>query len=113
MSRSCGLRDKGIIYVVIFLKQKVTTTGAKIRRYKQRNLQYHQNNLFKNNQKQFYTELDGKLNEQTEAPDPTGTPEFWSQLWAKPMEHNRDDEWLKIGKDKLRAYQDRKMLPSQ
>ena len=30
MNRSYGLRDKGIIHVVNFLKQKVTTAGAKI-----------------------------------------------------------------------------------
>ena len=102
MNRNYGLRDKGIIQVVNFLKQKITTAGAKIRRYNQRNLQYHQNKLFRNNQKQLYKELDGKLNEQTEVPDPKGSTEFWSKLWSEPVEHNRDAEWLKNVKEKLR-----------
>ena len=75
MNRSYGLNDKGIIHVINFLKQKITTAGEKICRFNQRNLQYHQNNMFRNNQKQFYKELDGKKYEQTEVPDPRGSTE--------------------------------------
>ena len=71
-----------------------TITGAELdqrsaRRYNQRNLQYHQNKMFRNDQKLFYKELDGKTNEQTEAPDPKGSSEVCSKLWSKPVEHNR------------------------
>ena len=103
MNRSYGLSDKGIIHVVNFLKQKITTAAAKIRRYNQRNLQYHQNNLFRNNQKQFYKELDGKMDGQVEAPDPNESTEFWSKLWSEPVEHNRDADWLENVKEKLRG----------
>ena len=37
-----------------------------------------------------------------EAPDPKGSTEFWSKLWSKPVEYNRDSEWLKKVKEKLR-----------
>ena len=42
------------------------------------------------------------MNGQTEAPDPKGSTEFWSKLWSEPVEHNRDSEWLKKVKEKLR-----------
>ena len=92
MDRSYGLSDKGTIHVKTILKQRITTAGARIRRYNQRNLQYHQNNMFRNDQRQIYKELDGKMNGQTEAPDPKGSTEFWSNLWSDPVEHNRDSE---------------------
>ena len=50
----------------------------------------------------MYKELDGKLNEQTEAPDLKGSTEFWRNLWSEPVEHNRNAEWLKNVKEKLR-----------
>ena len=40
MDRSYGLSDKGTIHVINFLKQRIISAGAKIRRYNQRNLQY-------------------------------------------------------------------------
>lgn len=95
MDRCHELRDKGIIHVITYLKQRITSGGTKIRRDNQRNLQYHQNNLFRSNQKQFYKELDGKMNEQTKTPDPKGSIEIWSSLWSESVEHNKDSEWLK------------------
>ena len=93
---------RGTIHVIKFLKQRITSAGAKIRWYNQRNLQYHQNNMFRNDQKQFYKELYGKMNGQTEGPDPKESTGFWSKLWTEPVEHNRDSEWLKKVKEKLR-----------
>ena len=58
--------------------------------------------MFRNDQRQFYKELDGKMNGQSEAPDPMGSTEIWSKLWCEPVEHNRDSEWLKKVKKKLR-----------
>ena len=65
VGRIYGLRvDKGNIHVINFLKQRITTAGTKIRRYNRRNLRYHKNNIFRNDQRQFYKELDGKTNGQ-------------------------------------------------
>ena len=61
MGRSYELSDRGTIHVINVLKQIITTAGAKICRYNQRNLQYHQNNLFRNDQRKFYKRLDGKI----------------------------------------------------
>ena len=76
MDRSYGLSDKETIHVINFVKRRITTAGAKIRRYNQRHLQYHQNN--------------GKMIGQTETPDPKGSSEFWSILWSEPVEHTRE-----------------------
>ena len=39
---------------------------------------------------------------QTEAPDSKGSTVFWSNLLSQTMEHNRNSEWLKKVKEKLR-----------
>ena len=102
MDRSYGLSDKGTINVINFLKQIITTARSNIRRYNQRNLQYHQNNMFRNDPIQFYKEPDGKINGKSEAPDRKGSTEFWSKLWSEPVEHNRDSEWVSNVKEKVR-----------
>ena len=66
------------------------------------NLQHHQNNMFRNDQGQFYKGLDGKMNGQSDAPDPKGSTESCRKLWSEPVENNRDSEWLKKMKEKLR-----------
>ena len=76
MNRSYGLSDKGTINVINFLKQRNTTAGAKICLYNQRNLQYHQNNMFRKEQRQFYKELDRNMNGQSEAPYTKGQLSF-------------------------------------
>ena len=43
-----------------------------------------------------------QMDEQSEEQDPKGSTEFWSTLWSEPVEHNRDSEWLKKVKVKLR-----------
>ena len=40
------------------LKQRITAIAAKVRKYQGRIDSYRQNRLFKNNQRQFYRELD-------------------------------------------------------
>ena len=55
LDRSYGLSDKRTFHVINFLKQRITTAGAKICRYNQ---------------------LDDKMNGQTETPDPKGSTEF-------------------------------------
>ena len=97
MDRSYGLSDKGTFHVINFRKEIISTAGTKIRRYNQRNLQYH------HDKRQFYKELDGKMNRHIEAADPQGSTEFWSKLWSEPAEYNRDSDWLKKVKEKERT----------
>ena len=58
--------------------------------------------MFRNYWRQFYKELDGKMNGQSKAPDPKGSTDVWRKLWSELVEHNRDPEWLKKVKEKLR-----------
>ena len=91
MDMSYGLNDKGINHVINFVKLRMTTAGAKISRHNQRNLQYQQKNMFRNDQRQFYKELDErtKLEER-------------DNLCSERVEHNSDSDWLKKAKEKLR-----------
>ena len=68
--------------------------------------------MFRNDQRQFYKELDGKMNGQNEAPDPKGSIEFRSKLWSELVEHNRDSEWLKkLERETKRHIKTKKKLP--
>ena len=58
--------------------------------------------MFRYDQRQFYKELNGKMNGQIEAPHPNGSAEFWSKLWSDIGQHNSDSEWLKKVKERLR-----------
>ena len=57
-----------------------------------RNLQFHQNTLFKNDQKQLYKELNGDSGNNSVAPDKDEATAFWSGIWSKPVTHNRNAE---------------------
>ena len=54
-----GLGEKGILYVQEILKGNIHAGACKVQNYLKRNLQFRQNNLFKNDQKQLYKELSG------------------------------------------------------
>ena len=40
--------------------------------------------MFRNDQRQVYKELDGRINGQIEAPDSMGSPDFRRKLWSEP-----------------------------
>ena len=52
-----NIKRKGFQTVLEELKQRLTATAAKIKRYEDRVRQYQQNRLFENNQKRFYEEI--------------------------------------------------------
>ena len=88
MDQKYQLRERGTLYVSDMLKQKIRAGGIKIKRYDERCLQFHQNTLFRTNQKFFYDELDGVKDGQTGIPDLTASTEFWSNLWSDDVVHN-------------------------
>ena len=85
------------------LKQRVTAKAAKITRYENRTKQFRHNRLFEENQRRFYSEIEGKTNSSATVPDATETQKFWETIWANPVEHNKDAEWLKGVKNQLKA----------
>ena len=60
LERKYSIRVKRSNVVIQELKQRITAIAAKDRRYQGRVDSYRQNRLFKNNQRQFYRELDHK-----------------------------------------------------
>ena len=88
------LEHKSIKVVQEELKQRVTATARKIERYEARIQQFQQNRQFRENQKQFYRDLDGKDNQETKIPDQAATTKFWSDLWDSPVEHNQKATWI-------------------
>ena len=58
LERIYSIRVKRLIVVIEELKQRITAIEAKVRKYQGRVDSYRQNRLFKNNQRQFCTELD-------------------------------------------------------
>ena len=62
------------------LKQRITAIAAKVRRYQGRIDSYRQNRLFKNNQRQFYRELD---QEEERCDDDQPVAEESKQFWER------------------------------
>ena len=58
-----GLGDRGFLYVEKLLKGKIHEGTCKDKSYEKRNLQYQQNTLFKNDQKQLTVNLVKKANQ--------------------------------------------------
>ena len=62
----------------------------KIRRYEEKELHYHQNNLFVTNQKHFYQELDERR-----------ASEFWRNIWLITGNFNENASRLPKVKERL------------
>ncbi len=91
------------------LKQQVTATARKIERFEARIQQFQQNRQFKDNQKQFYRDLDEKEIQETEVPDQAATNKFWSDLWDSPVEYNQKATWThdvksEFGEHKMKDF---------
>ena len=101
MERTYRLSDMGNVQVIDMLKEKISAGATKIRRYKERELHYHQNPLFATNQKQFYQELDGGRNIPNKAPDAQEASEFWSNIWSIRGNFKENASWLPKVKERL------------
>ena len=95
------MRDKGLNYTEEFLKGKLHQGSCKIRGYVQRELQYKQNVLFKNDQKQLYAQLSGSSQSVSEPPDSAEATAFWSGIWSHPVSHNAEAPWISEVKQTL------------
>ena len=63
------VKEKGITTVIEELKQSLTAKAEKITRYENRTKQFKQNWLFEENQRRFYSEIEGKSNRSAAVPD--------------------------------------------
>ena len=81
------------------LKQKVLACSSKIRRYTSRIQGFHDNKLFRVDQRRFYKDLcssGGHDNVvQDHSPDfMDQTVQFWKQLWDDSKQHNSQATWI-------------------
>jgi hypothetical protein len=86
--------EKGTVSMIQTLKMKIKAGATKIHRFEERNLQYNQNNTFRNDMKRFFKDIDGQLDENSESPDPAESTQFWSDIWSQAVSHNAEAEWL-------------------
>ena len=81
MDRAYGLTEKGTLSVREFLTSKIHSGSTKIRRFLEKGIQFHQNNLFKNNQSQLYKELGGaETDRNNPSPDAREATRFWGGI---------------------------------
>ena len=81
--------------VIEELKQRITAIAAKVRRYQGRVDSYRQNRLFKNNQRQFYRELDQeKERYDNDQPVAEQSEHLWGNIWSQSADHKKDANWL-------------------
>ena len=82
------LEVKTIAEIVETLKQRVTSTPKKIKRYEARCQQFRQNRQFNSNQRRFYHNLEEGNNYSTEIPDKEETSKCRKNIWENPKQHN-------------------------
>ena len=93
--RKYSIRVKRLNVVIEELKQRITATAAKVRRYQRRVDSYRQNRLFENNQRQFYRELDQE-EERCDDDQPVAeeSKQFLGNIWSQSADHKKDAKWL-------------------
>ncbi len=100
------LVDKGALTVMTFLRSKIQSGSAKIRAYLERGVQFHQNNLFRNNQSQLYQELNGSGDRgENPVPEAGEATEFWSGIWGNEMRHDEEAPWIEGVKRKFEGVE--------
>ena len=80
--------------VIEELKQRITATAAKVKRYQGWVDSYRQNRLFENNQRQFYWELDQEERCDDDQPMAEESKQFLGNIWSQSADHKRDAKWL-------------------
>ena len=69
--------------------------AAKVKRYDQRSEQFKQNRLLVQDQKRFNQQLNGNTRQESIIPDAEESKEFWSEIWNKRKEYNKEAGWLR------------------
>ncbi|XP_044745140.1 uncharacterized protein LOC123307005 [Coccinella septempunctata] len=86
-------REIGIIHT--YLKNPKPTLGSRLRRYHKRTQRYRENNLFSNNQRQFFRSLDEEVsNSKTKLPSPADMQKYWSNIWSQKGKHITNATWI-------------------
>ena len=94
LERKYSIRVKRLNVIIEELKQGITATAAKVRKYYGRVDSYRQNRLFQNNQMQFYRELDHE-EERCDDDQPVAeeSKQYWGNIWSHSADHKNDAKW--------------------
>ena len=55
----------------------------------------------KNDQKQWYSELNGENQSVAAAPNKQEATSFWSRIWSKPVQHTNNAKWITLVRDEV------------
>ena len=96
LQRKYFLNQKGFVYVMEEIRQRIKSKRGKLNRYNNRVNQYQQNRTSKNNEGMFYKILNGNSNnENTNSTSyQNESREFWKKICGVNKAHNKDAEWL-------------------
>ena len=100
LDRRYRLKAKGFNTTMEEIKQRIVAKASKIKRYTNRIKQFNDNKLFNANQSRFFKNLEGGEGN-TIAPNPQEATQFWSNIWAKSVNHNENAEWIERVEEKL------------
>ena len=103
LERKYQLTERGAVSVSTFLKNKIQAGSTKIRWYVDKQGARRQNNLFRNNQKQLFQELNGDTDGKTgEVPDAAESKKFWEGIWSVEKRHDDGASWLGDVREQMR-----------
>ena len=72
----------------------------RLRRYQKQSRFYKDNNLFKNNLKQFYKNIGKSQIKINKAPSEEEIRSFWEKIWSDSKTHNSQALWIeKLSKE--------------
>ncbi|KAL0274582.1 UNVERIFIED_CONTAM: hypothetical protein PYX00_002681 [Menopon gallinae] len=84
------------------LTQKLSVLSERLRRFKEAAKRREHNAQFSKNPKGFYRSLNpASQGEPTKPPHPTEMHAFWSNIWSRRVEHNRQAPWIAEFQEKL------------
>lgn len=78
------------------IKQKLSLTSNRLKRYINCTNRKTQNKQFKNNEKVFYRNISNSTDNlnNTISPSIDDQYTFWSNIWSNPIQHNINAEWI-------------------
>ena len=82
--------------VIEELKQRTVAIAAKVGTYQESLGSFRQNEIFPNNHRQFFRELNQEEERyDDDQPDAEESKKFWGDICSESVNHSRDVKWLK------------------
>ena len=98
---------KGIEKAIFAIKNLISVTANKIRRYLVRNKRKWQNKEFYGDRKRFYRSIFEKSQDVTDPPGEEAIEKFWrDDMWGQPNEFNREAPWIEEVRQKCEQVQE-------